>query len=267
MLLVGGEADPLSEGARGRMRKERTMEEEVYPTEEQSPQFRQGNFFSRLIWTFVSPSRLYDDIHVKPAFWEPWVVVALLSILAAFLSMPIQQYVMETGIVSVPQEAVEGYEKTKWISLFFAPLGGLLGLLIYSLIGYVVVAIVSEKGSYSRYLCLFSYSYLVILMSGLVSVIMVRARGLDAITSMSDMQVSFDLSFLVPELHNKALQKGLQALASSLGIFQIWFFILIALGVRRLFGLSRAQSWGAVVPLWFVGFALALMRLKFSKMG
>lgn len=227
---------------------------------------REGNFFSRFVWTFTSPSRLFADIEAKPAFLEPWVWVAIFSLVSAHLYFPIQAAIMKMGMANLSPEqlekSLEAMEKFRLLGYVGAAIVPLIGLLVFSLLGYIAVALISESSSYKSYLTLFSYAYLIPILGGLLSAILVRLRGVESIKSVRDAQVSFGLGFLVPEG-----SKLLSALAASLEVFDIWFFILMGLGVGVLFRMSRNQVIAAIVPLWLIGFVAALLGFHFAKVS
>jgi hypothetical protein len=76
---------------------------------------------------------------------------------------------------------------------------------------------------------------------------------------MSDAMAQFGASAFVSESN-----KIVYAVLSTLDIFTIWFYLLIAVGVTQIFGLSRRSSLLVVLPIWLLSVLMALIGTRFG---
>jgi hypothetical protein len=228
------------------------------------PQAPEGNALSRLWWTIVSPGRLYDDLERAPIWWQPWIFVSVIGLLGLYIATPVRLAVVKLNQGGMSpeqlQKTIEMMEKYSFTGYLFVPIVVLIQALIVSAIGYVVFSVIMAQGEFRKYFTLYLYSNIILAIGEVVSLILVRLKGVDAIQSVSDATVSFGLDFLVPEGH-----KFIEAAVGSLNVFSIWSFAIIAMGLMRLFRATLNQAILAVVPLWLVSMVFGLITAVMSK--
>jgi hypothetical protein len=76
---------------------------------------------------------------------------------------------------------------------------------------------------------------------------------------MADLRMSFSLAPLFPQVTGI-----LNALMESLGIFQIWYYVIFVLGVSAIFKISRKQALLPTIPIWVLSFLFAYLGTKFG---
>ena len=61
----------------------------------------------RLLNTFVAPSKTFTDLNRKPSWWAPWLVMAILSLVFAYLvdQKVGSEQIVETSLKMAPKEA------------------------------------------------------------------------------------------------------------------------------------------------------------------
>ncbi len=242
------------------------MDEELRIQQGATPQTPEGNVFSRLCWTIVSPAKLYADIDRSPTWWQPWIWVSVIGMLGLYVAAPVNLAVMKLNLGGQApeqvQKTIEMMEKYSLVGYFFVPFAALLQALIVSAIGYVVLSIVITQGAFRKYFTLYLYSNIIVSVGAVISSLLVRMKGIDSIQSIRDAMISFGLDFLVPEGH-----KFLEAVAASINVFSIWSFVIIALGLMHLFRATVNQAILAVIPLWLVNVVFGLIMAAIRKVG
>jgi len=225
------------------------------------------NFLNRFVWIFVSPSRVFDDIKEHRVRWvQPYLIVSVLTMLVTWLSMPVQRILIEYNAQDLPSEQVdkqlEMMDKFGLIQLILVPAGVLLVSMVVAALCYILVTVLARTATFKQFFTLTLFTSVVSTTGQLLSTVIVRARGLDRIMEAKDAQMALSLKVLAPE--NSAALRGL---LGSFEFFACWAFVLIALGLMRIFGMTRGAAIAALVPMWIIYVAALIVGEIFGGMG
>jgi len=224
-------------------------------------------FFRRFVWMFVSPSRVFDDIRERRVGWvQPWIIVSVFYVLITWLGLPIQRALLELNPSDMPSDQLDGQmammQKFAYVQLVLAPAGVLVLALLIAGISYVLVTVLSKAATFKQYFTMTLFVDIVGVVGYLLTTAIVRLRGVDAIAVPDDARFSLSLRMLAPE--DSAALKGL---FGTIEFFAIWSFILMVMGLRRVFGLSTGAAIACLVPVWLVYAALAILGEMFGGMS
>lgn len=223
-------------------------------------------FFSRAAWIFHSPGRVFADIGWGAvSWWQPFIWFSLINMVVAYLSMPITLAVTRLNPNNLPQETLqntlEKMEQFGLVGVMATPVILLIVSLIVSMIGYILVSIMSTESSFKKFFTLFMYSAIVSSLTGFLSVMIVRFfRGVETIRSAADGSISFGLGFLAPPD-----SRFLEAVFKSFDLFSIWSLVLIAMGLMYIFKMTRNQAIICVIPLWLIGVVMLVIGSMFGS--
>jgi len=223
-------------------------------------------FFQRIGWIFVSPSRVFDDIREgRVSWWQPWIVVSVVYLAVGYFSLPVQRTLVALNPKNIDPDLIDKQidmmNRFGLIQVLSTPLLMLLVGGIVAGIAYALVTILANESSFRKFFALTWYASIVASVAQVISVAAVRARGLDAIESVSDTSVSASLKFL-------ASGPGiLQSLLSTVELFAIWSLVLVGMGLMRIFGLSRGQAIAAVIPWVVLYVAITLLGQMLGAAG
>jgi hypothetical protein len=224
------------------------------------------DFFKRFVQIFIAPGQVFDDIRDKRVGWLPpcfWALI--LSTIVAWASMPIQIAVMELNPMNLPTEQldqqIDMMQRFEFMWIAMTPLISFLIGLVMAGLSYIMVTILSRNATFKQYLSLSFFTSIVAIVGQLVSVAVVRARGLERIAEVADAQMSLSLRALAPE--GNTLVRGF---LGSIEFFVVWSLILFAMGLTRVFGMRRAHSVAVVVVVWVLYAAFVMMSEAFSGM-
>jgi hypothetical protein len=225
------------------------------------------NFLNRLAWIFVSPTRVFDDIKENRVRWvQPWILVSVLTMLVTWLALPVQRVVMEINALDLPSDQVdkqlEMMDRFGIVQIILVPAGVLMVSLVVAALSYILVTVLARTATFKQFFTLTLFTSVVSTMGQLVSTAIVRARGLDRIVEASDAELTLSLKLFAPE-GNAALR----GLLGSFEFFACWAFVLVAMGLMRIFGMSRGAAIGALVPMWIIYVAALIAAEKFGGMG
>ena len=225
-------------------------------------------FLNRLVWVFASPSKLFADVRESRAkWWEAWIWVSLIYIVASYFLMPVTAVLMELNESGLPIDQVDAQleflEKWGTLLILLTPLQVLIqGLIVFGL-GYILVSILSPAANFKKFFTIGLFASIVANCASLLNVLIVRMRGLDAIQGASDVEAAaVSLAFLSP---------GEGALArsffSSIEFFTIWALVVVAIGLMRVFDMTRNQAVICVIPLWLLFFIQRLIGAVAGGLG
>ena len=219
-------------------------------------------FFQRFIQTFVSPTKIFDDIREsRVGWWQPWIWVSILFLIGGFLTIPAQHAVMMLNPKMTPEMA-EKMGSVAYFQLIFAPAMVLIIGFLAAGISYPVVTMQSKEATFKKYFTLIVFSNLIYALGYVIACVMIRMKGVDNITSPDDLKVSFSLRMLAPEA--SPVVKGL---LSSIEFFSIWGLTIVVLGLKRIFNLRTGQAIACVIPLWILYAGLSIAGEVFANFG
>jgi len=224
------------------------------------------NLLRRMVWMFVSPSRVFDEIRENRASWiHAWIVVGVLYVIISWLGLPIQRALLDINPTDLPAEQLERQiamtEKFGYIQLILAPAGVLLLALATAGISYVLVTVLSRASNFKQYFTITMYSDIVGAAGYLLTTLIVRLRGVENIVEPDDARFSLSLRMLAPP--ESAALKGL---LGTFDFFGIWVLVLVVMGLQRVFGMSRGAAIACVIPVWLLYAALSILGEKFGGM-
>ncbi len=225
------------------------------------------NFLNRLVSIFTAPARVFDDIREqRVAWWQPWLMVSVFYMIITYVGLPIQRAVLELNPSGIPTDQLdkqlEIMQKAGFIWVLMAPIGVLLVSAVVSGLTYMIVTLVSGQATFKQYFTLAFFADLIAMVGQFVSVIVVRARGLDQIMVPEDARFSLSLRALAPP--DSAMLKGL---FGSVEFFSLWSFVILTMGLMHVFGMKRGQALAVVIPIWLVYVVMLILGEKFGGMG
>jgi hypothetical protein len=99
--------------------------------------------------------------------------------------------------------------------------------------------------SYKKVFALVTYAQLFLTLNMLAAAVVTLLKGRDAIASPNDLLVSIGWSQFLP-----FSDPTLKAVVDSLGIFQLWYLVVLAIGLVTILRMSRSMAATAVFIYW-----------------
>jgi hypothetical protein len=224
-----------------------------------------GGMISRFIGIFVSPKKVFADVDAGAHWWEPWVLASVINMVIAYVAIPVQLQLFRLRSGDMPPEDFEKALQSmqsfpfKYIGIFVAPVAVFLVGAVFSAVSYIAVSVLSEKSSFRKHFTLYLWTAIIPTVGMLVSNLLVRMKGVEKIRSMPDAVAPFGPAAFVSES-----SKIVYAILSTLDVFTIWFYVLIALGVTQIFRVSWRSSLFVVIPIWLLSVLMALLGARFG---
>lgn len=238
------------------------MSDDLRENEELRPSM---NVFQRLAGIFLSPKKVFADVDAGAPWWEPWMWGSLLHMLIAYMVLPIQVRLFELTRDTKPAEQFEAELAKmqefpiKYLGVFTAPITVLFVAIIFAALSFIAVSVLSERSNFKKHLSIYLWSSLVASVGVLLSNILVRLKGVETVRSYRDALAPFGPAALLPEGG-----KIWFALLSTLDVFAVWFYLVMAVGVTQVFRMSRGASLLVVIPIWLLSILIALIGVRYG---
>lgn len=225
------------------------------------------SIFHRFAAILTGPASVFDDIREGRVGWrQPWLIISVLYMIVTWLGLPIQVALIELNPQNVPAEQLDPQirmmESFGWLWVVLTPVGVLIMQLVVAGLSYILVTILSQRATFKQYLAISFFTGIPAMIGQLISVLMIRGRGVEEIMGPDDARMSFSLRALAPA--DSAVLKGVYG---SVEFFTIWSMVLLALGLQRVFGMSRGQAIAVLVPIWLIYVIMLIMGEVFGGMG
>ena len=221
-----------------------------------------GGFLQSIVDIFIDPIKVFRRIDAGLAWWKPFILISVISIILGYLMVPITRHVTmlnESGVAEEQLETVVSFmEKGYWA----APVAVILGLLIVAAIAHLMIKIISPHSNFVKTLSLIAYCKLIYVVKDILYVVILRMKPLEDIESQADAQVSLSLSALFPDAG-----KYFSAFLENLGVFQIWYYILVIIGIATIFKMDRKKAVIPTLVLWVVILLGSFISIFFQGFG
>lgn len=227
----------------------------------------------RIIDTFVAPSKTFTDIRRSPAWWGPFLVTIITTLIFVYSvdtkvgfrkvtehqieQSPRATQQMEQLSRADRENAVAGRTKfTRGFSYGYWIFILLWNLLIAAILYGTFKFALNAEGTFWQTFAVVMYAGLALSVRGLLAVVMLFA-GLDPDSfNMQNPAPSNPGYFLSP-----TGSPFLYSLASSIDIFMIWTLVLTALGISIISKKTKFSTALIVVFGWYVVFALGVAAI------
>jgi hypothetical protein len=228
-----------------------------------SAQGPRGGFFPSIIDIFADPAKVFARIDAGLSWWKPFVLVTVVTIILAYLNLPFQKKLIELNPRGLSEEqiqkTVEGFGKFGPLTIIMVPIFLIIVYLILAGLVHLAVNIMSSRSNYKKTLCLISFCGIITMLEQIISMVVLKMRGVEAVESAEDIKFSLSLAPLLGE------SKGLlNAVLQSLSVFQIWYYVVLVLGIAAIFKLTRKAAIIPVLPIWIISVLMLWIGGKFG---
>jgi hypothetical protein len=222
-----------------------------------------GGFLSSIVDIFADPFKVFARVDAGLSWWKPFALVTAVSMVLAFLMLPFQKKLIGLNMKGLSEEqlqkAVEGFDKFAPLTLIAVPLFLIVVYLIMAGIVHLAINIMSSQSNYKKTLSLVSFCGIITIIEQIISTAVLRMRGVEGMESAADLKFSLSLAPLLGE------EKGLlSAVLQSLSIFQIWYYVVLVLGIAAIFKLTRKAAIIPVLPIWIISVLMLWIGGRFG---
>jgi len=217
----------------------------------------------RLVRVLFSPGAVFEEQREHPTFWIPWVVVSAFFVLVTMLSMPFTIQMSRLAAQARGQPFPAAAESAMRIMApITTPVVMLIMLVVMAGVMYLALLAAGGEVRYKGLLSVAVFTAPIGLLQVLLTFIVLKLRGPEALQTVADFQVTFGLDLLLPQ--DASVPKFVEGLLRGVSPFSLWSLALTAIGVRVVEKQTKGAAWAAAGVSFAVGLVIAAL---FSGIG
>jgi len=241
------------------------MEETKTAIQEQKPGVGAG--LVGMLNVFIDPKATAKSIPAPFSWLWPVIVLCVIYGVFTYLMLP---YTMQLIDVRLSQQNTPPEQAERARNLIHAIYGLLpaftpvITILVIMLVALLVCGMGSVAGLKTKFRDVFSLMAACQIIPSLQVIaifIVLRAKG-DEITSQEQLTPPFGLDLFFPNLHG-----ALYALLNFFSIFQIWYLIVLTLGMAYLAKTSKGKAFFAITPAWVITLVIRVIQGMLQPAG
>lgn len=232
-----------------------------------------GSGLQTAIDIIVSPNVAFARLRELPTWGWAYLIASVLGMVASLLAAPAYNHAVDASLPTLmasPQIAklppdqqqkmagqILGFQHIVGNFLWIVtPVFLLIVALFQSVVMLIAKAVTSSSATFRQFWALALNVQVIGGLGGIVLGIIVLLRGPQSFSQTSEIQAVLpNLGMIVP-----GASRVLLAFLSALNVFAIWQTVIIALGLQRIAGFSRAAGWA-------VGIIFVLMLAASAAWG
>ncbi len=212
--------------------------------------------FLRLIRAPFAPRGVFEEQREKPTFWLPWVVASVFFVALTFLARPVTVQLMSLEAAARGTPLTPAAERIGAIvAVISAPVGLLIAAVIAAVILYFVVMVTGSQARFRGLMTVSIFPVMITFLQQLISLLVIRSRGVETIQSAQDAQISFGLDLLTSPDFAHA-HRAVAAFLRGFGPFEIWALVIMAIGLMALEKVPRNKAWTACAIAFVIGLVI-----------
>lgn len=239
---------------------------ERYRSEEEQ-ELLDMSVFDKLIGTITSPTKAMKALKLKPTFWLPLIVIIVMPLLYYVIFW--QSYEVQLIRMMESQSQTMGMELTrdmmemqlniaKWttpLGTLVIPVTLLVPSLIYFLIGKIIKAETSFKGTFA----MVSHASVITAFVWILHMVVTLIMG--------ESDIFVPMSSAVSLLPADSYGTVTYGILSSIDVFGIWYYIVLFLGLNIVCGYSKRAAGITVAITVIASMGLAVGGMLMAGLG
>lgn len=213
---------------------------------------------------FVDPKATAKRVPAPLSWLWPLITLCIIYIVVGMMTAP---YAISIGDAQIAQRGLTGdqVENARKITHVIAqitpvitPVVVILFLMLFAWLTVVVGSMAGLRAKFRDVFSLMAACSLVPALQSIATIIVVRAKG-DEITSQEQLTPPFGLDIFLQNIHGPLL-----ALVNYFSIFQIWYLIVLTIGLAALAKTTKGKAFFAITLTWVVPLFLRIIQAMFQ---
>jgi hypothetical protein len=223
-----------------------------------------GDGLIGMLNAFVDPAATAKRVPAPYSWVWPLLILSAVAIVFGYLMLPYQLTLQDAQIAqrtTDPEQAERARGLVHSVTQFIIPatpaiIAGFLALFAW-LIG-LVGSMLAMRVKFRDVFSLLAACSLIPALQSIATYIVIRAKG-DEITSAEQLTPPFGLDIFFQNVHGALL-----AILNYFSIFQIWYLIVLTIGLAHLTKSSKGKAFAALTPAWLIPLILQIARSLFQ---
>lgn len=219
----------------------------------------------RTLQLFWSPGEALADLGEKPGYFVPLVIATVGAVFIALLSDGFAITILESSVQSSldPEKSANALEVVRRLQIIgytLTPLFLMLRWFVVAGLLFLTAAFLNGSMSFRASFCLIASAEVFSLIKSGFTLLIIFLRGSDRLTAPADLQPPIGANLLLPDAG-----EPLYTILGAMNPFEIWYLVVLVIGVRALNRFSRTQASAAVLMAWVLITSLRAAVAMFSR--
>ena len=209
-----------------------------------------------LLNIILNPVKTFNKLKTEEKFPVLALIVLLtLVLIHLILTIPVSAKLSDiviSGMSSIPEKqkdmAIQMTHKLRYLSMIGGFVMYLIILFIQALVLFVIALLFKAQLSYTKVLRLIIYCFIVLIIGDIVNTAIVYFKGIDTIENMYSVMLTGANLLTSVEKAGVALYVFL----SYINPFQLWFVVLLTIGIKIFTDFSWGKSFAICIIFWLI---------------
>jgi hypothetical protein len=223
-----------------------------------------GDGIVGMLNVFVDPKATARRVPAPLSWLWPVIVLCVAYIIVGVLTAPYAISIADAQIAQrgLPPDQVERARTITHVIAQVTPIATPVFVLLFlALFAWLTIVVGSMGGLKAKFRDVFSLMAacgLITVLQSVATVIVLRAKG-DEITSQEQLTPPFGLDIFLQNIHGTLL-----ALVNFFSIFEIWYLIVLTIGLAALAKTTKGKAFFAITLTWVVPLFLRIVQAMFQ---
>jgi len=217
---------------------------------------------------FVDPAATAKRIPAKLSWLWPLLIISIIYVVFGFLLLP---YTVQLANIAIadriaqqglrPEQAENAQNIAHMFSRIAVGITPVMIILVTLVLAWLVTGMGSMTGVKAKFrdvFALMAACSLIPAIQYIAAYIVVRAKG-DDIRSVEQLTPPFGLDIFLQNLHGPLL-----AVVNFFSIFEIWYLIVLTVGLAHLARSSKGAAFAAITPAWILPLVFRVVQMMFA---
>lgn len=237
--------------------------------EEKAPSVASG--LVGMLNVFVDPAATAKRIPAKLSWLWPLIAMGIIYGVVGYLMMPYSTQL--TDSILAAQAAQQGLSPDRMenarniahtisrVQSALIPVEIIVGTLILAWFVSVMGSMTGARAKFRNVFSLMASCSLIQALQSIAAYVVIRAKG-DEIHSVEQLTPAFGLDIFLQDLHG-----ALYALVNFFSIFEIWYIVVLTVGLATLARSSKGTAFVAITPAWVLPLLIRIISNAFTPGG
>lgn len=219
-----------------------------------------------LFRVLFSPTEVFERVREKPVWFVPAIALSVLITILNYVILPFRLASMAPQLAKAAAQnpnAPAQIEKVQQIAVFASPIFVLLLFLIIAGVLWLLVTLLAGgDAKYRTLLSVTTYTALPAILLQVAGLIVLKMKGVEAVSSPLDLQPPLGLNLLAPNVGG--FTSGVLA---GINPFAIWGMILTAIGIQVTHKTSKGAAYTVAIVAMLLGVLLGGLGAALAGRG
>ena|SRR5579883_2274412 len=230
-----------------------------------------GSGLLGMLNVFIDPGATARRVPAKLSWLWPLITICVIYFVFGYLMVP---YTMQLADAAIAERGAqqglrpEQLDRARtlahtfsWVGVAFAPVVIIGVMLLLAWLVSIMGAVTGARAKFRNVFALMAACSLIPALQYIAAYIVVRAKG-DEIRSVEQLSPPFGLDIFLQDLHGP-----LFALVNFFSIFEVWYLVVLCVGLAALTKSSKGKAFATITPAWLLPLLMRVIQITFTPGG